>query len=243
MLDRPGGRRLLALLQVLHRRTVSKEHEAREYVGTTLSSGRIQFEILRREGLESTSQVLEVGCGALHASLFLIEFLDAGHFVGLDPNEWLRETRLRRRRVRRLVQEKRARFLTREDFDASAAGVLFDYVLAHSVLSHAAHWQLRQFMTNVAKVLAPAGRIVASIRLAEGNDYGSTGTPNKDDSRNTEWVYPGVSWFKLSTVRATADEVGLDVRVVPEYTALLTSKRPGEYHDWLVLTRKASSAS
>lgn len=186
--------------------------------------------------------MLEVGCGALHASLFLIEFLDPEHFVGIDPNEWLRQTKMRKSSVRKLVEGKRPRFLTRDDFDASEAGVEFDYVLAHSVLSHAAHRQLGQFLTNVAKVLAPTGRIVASIRLAEGNDFGSPGTPDKDDSRDTEWVYPGVSWFKLSTVQAAADEVGLDVRVAPEYTALLTSRRPGEYHDWLVFTRRRTTA-
>lgn len=49
-------------------------------------------------------------------------------------------------------------------------------MLSHSVLSHAAHWQLGEFLANVGVVLAPGGVILASLRLAERNAYGSAGS-------------------------------------------------------------------
>jgi cyclopropane fatty-acyl-phospholipid synthase-like methyltransferase len=58
----------------------------------------------------------------------------------------------------------------------------FDYIFSHSILSHAAHWQLDQYLENSKRVLAPNGVMLASIRLAEGNSYGSGGSPNKSDS-------------------------------------------------------------
>lgn len=214
--------------------------DAKIYVGTDETSGQLQFELLKREGLARSSRVLEIGCGALHAGVPLMQFLEQGHYVGIDPNEWLRQKAMERKPdVRRLVEEKEARFLTVDDFDASSLGLKFDFVLSHSVLSHAAHHQLEQFLRNASKVLAPQGRIVASIRLAEGNAYGSPGTPDKQDSMFKDWQYPGVSFFKMSTIVSTADALGLAAVHKPEYTHFYTRTRAHEYHDWFVFSRKA----
>lgn len=218
-------------------KVVHKAADARSYVGTNEISGQLQLELLKREGCKPDSTVLEIGCGSLHAAVPLVEYLEAGRYVGIDPNSWLREAAMQDDRVRQLMERKQARFLSASDFDASSTHLRFDFVLSHSVLSHAAYWQLGLFLQNTVKVLAPAGRILASIRLAEGNAYGSTGTPDHEDSKHETWQYPGVSWFKLATVEAAATKYGLSVRHVPEYTEFYTRARPEEYHDWLVLQR------
>jgi SAM-dependent methyltransferase len=156
--------------------------------------------------------------------------------VGIEPNRWLLDAALSDWRVRWLVTTKRPTLLERSDFDAGELGRAFDYVLAHSILSHCAHWQLQEFIRNVARVLRPQGRILASIRLAEGNAYGSPGTPDGGDSMDAEWQYPDVSWFKFDTVERTAAIYGLRVVVKPEYTERFISRRPREIHDWLVLS-------
>jgi cyclopropane fatty-acyl-phospholipid synthase-like methyltransferase len=208
------------------------------YVGTDDVSGRLQFELLKREGCSPDSKLLEIGCGNLHGAVPLIEFLEKANYVGLDPNEWLREAAMKKRYIRQLVKKKQATFLSVDDFDASGLDIKFDFAFAHSVLSHCAHWQLGLFLRNVSKVLAPNGRIVASIRLAEGNAYGSSGTPGRDDSRDETWQYPGVTWFKLATVRDVAEKEGLTVLRIPEYTEFYIRTRPNEYHDWLLFRWK-----
>jgi len=208
--------------------------QAKDYVGTDTLSGQLQFELLQREGCKTTSKVLEVGCGCLHLGVPLIHYLEKGNYVGVDPNEWLRQEAMKSRRVRQLVSDKQPRFLTVDDFDASALDVKFDLIFSHSVLSHCAHWQLDQFLRNVSKVLAPEGRILASIRLAEGNAYGSSGTPDKNDSMDETWQYPWISWFKLSTVLKAAEMQGLVAVHIPEYTEFYTKSRAKEFHDWLV---------
>jgi SAM-dependent methyltransferase len=217
----------------------SAGEDPNQYVGTNEVSGQLQLELLKREGCRPDSKVLEVGCGNLHAGAPLMEYLEKGNYVGIDPNEWLRQEAMKDRRIRQLVKNKKARFLSADDFDASSLGGQFDFVLSHSVLSHCAHWQLKVFLRNAGKVLAPRGRIVASIRLAEGNAYGSTGTSDKQDSRHENWEYPGVSWFKLSTVAQTAEEQGLTSTYVPEYTEFYTRMRPEECHDWFVFSKRA----
>ncbi|MBZ5567111.1 MAG: class I SAM-dependent methyltransferase [Acidobacteriia bacterium] len=205
-----------------------------QYVGTDEVSGQLQLELLKREGCRPDSKALEIGCGNLHAGVMLIEHLMKGHYAGVDPNTWLRRQTLKDRRVRELVREKQARFLSVDNFDASSLGTKFDFILSHSVLSHAAHWQLEQYLRNACKVLAPGGRILASIYLAEGNAYGSSGTPGKQDSMDETWQYPGISWFKLATVVTAAGRCGLTVVYKPEYTEFYVKTRPNECHDWLV---------
>jgi SAM-dependent methyltransferase len=209
-------------------------------VATSPVSGELQLELLRREGCSPGSSVLEVGCGCLNAGIPVMRYLRRGRYVGIEPNRWLLDAAVRSRRVRALIASRRPVFLHRVDFDATELGRSFDYVLSHSVLSHCAHWQLEQFLANTARVLRPNGRIVASIRLAEGNAYGSPGAPDGDDSRHSEWQYPDVSWFKLATVVETAARQELTVRVEPRYTERYVARRPHEVHDWLVLTRKRS---
>jgi cyclopropane fatty-acyl-phospholipid synthase-like methyltransferase len=183
-------------------------------------------------------KVLEIGCGCLHLGIPLIRYLEKGNYVGIDPNEWLRQKAMKRGKVRELLEEKKAEFLSTDDFDASVLGLKFDLVFSHSVLSHFAHWQFEQFLQNVGKVLALDGCILSSIRLAEGNAYGSTGTPNGEDSMAEEWQYPGVSFFKLPTVKKVADEHGFTVTHIPEFTEFYTMVRPNEFHDWVLFHRK-----
>ena len=229
------------LPQVLARQGLVREkglEDPDRYVGTDEVSGELQLELLKREGCKPDSKVLEIGCGNLHAGMPLIKYLMKGCYVGVDPNKWLRRQTMKAPRVRELVNEKHARFLSVDDFDASRLGIKFDFVLSHSILSHAAHWQLEQYLGNAAKVLAPAGRILASIILAEGNVHGSSGTPAKEDSMDEAWVYPGISWFKLATVLATAGRCGLTAVHKPEYTEFYVKRRPAEFHDWIVFSWK-----
>jgi cyclopropane fatty-acyl-phospholipid synthase-like methyltransferase len=210
--------------------------EAQDYVGTIEISGQLQLELLKKEGCVPESKVLEIGCGCLHLGVPLIEYLDAGNYVGIDPNEWLAASALEDPIVQQLVTDKQARLIhTIRDFNVSELGIKFDYIFSHSVLSHCAHWQLEQFIRNTRKVLVrPTGKILASIRLAAGNMYGSTGTHDQNDSHHNTWQYPGISWFSFATVREQANIYGLDVVMLPEYTEFYTQTRPGEYHDWIV---------
>ena len=168
-----------------------------------------------------------------------MRYLHRRHYVGIEPNRWLLDAALTQWRVRWLVAQKQPTFLERSDFDARKLGRTYDFVLAHSVLSHCAHQQLHEFIRNVSAVLRPEGRILASIRLAEGNAYGSEGTPDRNDSLDDEWQYPGVTWFRLATVEQAAADFGLCVEVKREYTERFVRRRPKEIHDWLVLSRAA----
>lgn len=223
--------------RVIGRRTF---YDAQRYTRTDAVSGLRQADLLWREGCTEASHVLEVGCGCLSAGAVLIDRLKPGHYVGVDPNEWLREVALREPCIQEIASKKEPVFLTNFEFDASSTGRKFDYVLSHSILSHAAHHQLPLFLRNVGGVLADGGKIFASLYLAEGNPYGNVGAPDKKDSEDAEWVYPGVSFFTHETIQKCSEEAGLKATYRPDLTEWYVQVRPKEVHDWFIFERRAN---
>lgn len=209
--------------------------DAVNYVGTRPSGGIVQLELLLLEGLQKEDQVLEIGCGALMASIPIMSFLETGHYVGIDPNQWLRYASLLIDENRMVVEQKQPTFICNTDFDAGSLERSFDYIFAHSIMSHAAHWQLSLFMENCAKVLKKQGKVIFSIRLTEQNGYGGEGADQ--ETRANEWQYPGCSFFDKETVIQEASKWFDEVEYKKEYIKLLTNDSKGVCHDWFVLTK------
>lgn len=211
--------------------------EAQAYVGTDETSGAAQLEILRREGLQPHMNVLEIGCGCLSAGVPLMQALNIDCYVGIEPNKWLVDAAMQVPRIKKIVEESKAVFIENGEFDASGVNRTFDFILSHSVLSHCGKPQLYQFLQNANAVLAPNGKIVASLRLVQSNDYGHSGSPDKQESKFKEWQYPGVAYYHQSTVADIAYELGLICLLEPNHTKYMTSIVPKDFHDWMVFAR------
>lgn len=214
-----------------------RNFDAINYVGTRSSGGVVQLGLLQSEGLQKDDYVLEIGCGALMSSIPIMTYLNVGHFVGIDPNEWIRNASLEIPENYAVVAERQPIFLSNYDFDASEVGISFDYIFAHSIMSHAAHWQLPLFLENCSKVLKDGGKVVFSIRLTEPNEYGGEGAEHETRSEN--WVYPGVSYFDKETVILEASRWFSKIEHKVEFTKILTDDYKGVCHDWFVLTKHA----
>jgi hypothetical protein len=209
--------------------------QAQYYVGNVGANyfkvGQLQLELLKRNGLTPSSRVLEIGCGCLAAGRPILEFLNADRYAAIEPNRWLIDAVLEGLPdTQTLFEAKRPVFLQNADFDASSLGIKFDFVISHSILSHAAHSQCPQFFRGVKAVLAEEGIALASIRFfdAENRLMG--------DSLSPEWVYPGVSYFAWDTVRQSAAQEGLHVEWRHDYREFFTLELPSNFHDWIRLT-------
>jgi SAM-dependent methyltransferase len=208
---------------------------AQAYVGNTGQSyfvvGRLQLELLKMNGCTTDSQVLEVGCGCLAAGRPIMEFLNPDRYVGIEPNTWLIDA------VKEglpdtidLIARKRPVFLANRSFDASKTNRAFNFVLSHSVLSHAAHWQYLVFLRAIRKVLTPGGVVIASIRFLD--DKGTV----MGDSNNEVWSYPNVSYFSWETVERGAAKYGFQIEWRRDYREFFVKEAPSNYHDWIRLT-------
>ncbi len=240
LIDSPGMVwNLLRTLCAHHRPSPHTElhKKAYNYVGTNSLEGLGQLKILVYEGCQPHHKVLEVGCGVLMAGYPILQYLDGACYVGIDPNRWLIDSALEVPQIHAAVEQKQARFLFNDQFDASATNEQFDYIISHSILSHCAAWQLPLFLKQLHSSLREGGKILASIRFAEGNQFGSRGYLGTEEDFQ-EWQYPGVSFFRKATVDAVARAHGFSFRVADEYLSLMVRANSRAIQDWVVFTKE-----
>jgi len=220
--------------KLLHITNANKD--AVKYVGNAYAEhGEIQLELLLREGLKKDDYVLEIGCGALVASIPIMYFLQKGHFVGIDPNKWLIDATLQINENLEIVDDKQPVFLYDANFDASSSNISFDYIIAHSIMSHAPLWQFKLFLKNCSKVLKDGGKVIFSLRLTEPNEFSNTGV--KEESTTNEWQYPENTFFHKKTILLEASKYFRKIEYKKLYTELIIQADRSAFHDWFVLTK------
>jgi hypothetical protein len=211
--------------------------EAVHYVGTKESEGIAQLAILMHYGCQPFHRVLEIGCGALNAGYPIMQYLEKGNYHGIEPNQWLIEDSRKLSEVDQEIKKKDARFAYNENFDGSLFQTKFDYVISHSILSHAAHWQWPLFLKNVDACMKRGSTILASLHFTDGNAYGDNGYQGTELDF-TEWVYPGVSYFRKETLEKTAREYGYSLAIDLVPSMLITNAHPVAHHSWIVLRKQ-----
>src|SRR5262245_16123858 len=94
-----------------------------------------QLEFLQRMGLERGQTLLDLGCGTLRGGLPLIEFLDTGHYTGVDVRaEVLDEARAELAEAG--LAHKEPALLHARDLGELRLDARFDVIWAFSVLIH-----------------------------------------------------------------------------------------------------------
>ena len=136
-----------------------------------LALGQLQFDYLREHGLKPSDRMLEIGCGNLRAGRLFIDYLEAGHYYGIDisPDILLaaQETLSSYGLQDKLpylapVRDLRFAFLP----DSS-----FDVVHAHSVFSHSPIDVIEECFAHVGRVLAPDGFFDFTFDRTEGEEH------------------------------------------------------------------------
>jgi SAM-dependent methyltransferase len=69
-----------------YRRYLAEDHH--RLYGRPWSIGRSYFEFLREQGLRPDHRVLDFGCGAGRIGIWLVPYLERGHYVGVD-HHWM----------------------------------------------------------------------------------------------------------------------------------------------------------
>ena len=136
-----------------------------------LELGQLQFDYAVSHGLKPDMRMLEVGCGNLRAGRLFIEYLDAGHYYGLDispdillgAQDTIADYDLAAKLPHlTLVKNLRLHFLP----DA-----MFDFAHAHSVFSHSPIEVIDECLAHVGRILAPGGFFDFTFDRTEGAEH------------------------------------------------------------------------
>ena len=136
-----------------------------------LAYGQLQYRYLIDNGLERHYQMLEIGCGNLRAGWRFIEFLDAGHYTGIDISPEIllaaQETV-----VERELQQKRPVMMLAHGIGLDALPAdWFDVAHAHSVFSHTPLSVIEGYLAGLRRVLKPSGFFDFTYNSTEGEEW------------------------------------------------------------------------
>jgi len=157
------------------------------------------YQLLMGVGLKEDSKVLDIGCGMLNMGRLLIPILSPACFYGIEPNKHLIRVGFETQLGFDIIPTKRPKFSTNHDFNLDVFGVEFDYIISHSVFSHAAPAQIQKCLSQIKKVLKVGG--VGFISYVNSTK----------DIFSSEWVYPGINQYKFATMRKWVEAEGLNM--------------------------------
>lgn len=131
--------------------------------------GQLQFQYLVDRGLEPQHHLLDVGCGALRGGWRFIEYLEPGHYYGIDRRWDLTEAgRDFELRPRGLVS-KRPVLRELHHFEFDTLHRKFDYALAQSVFTHLTVNEIMRCLVQMDRALEPGGQFFATFYENDGD--------------------------------------------------------------------------
>lgn len=155
--------------------------------------GPWQLKLLRLCGLQSTSRLLDLGCGTLRGGLHFIRFLNPNCYFGADPNEAFLRTGSELVREARLA-DKKPSFGDLVWVDGLPAAH-FDFILTQSVLNHLSMDAIFELIDRVRIKLAPDGQWIGTAQF--DGDVGTVSHSELHPTRPDEYVSTTMnpSWF------------------------------------------------
>jgi len=157
----------------------------------------IQIKFLKENGLESKYYLLDLGCGTLRGGIPVINFLEQGHYYGIDVRtDALEEAR------KELFEEKLSHkepvLILATDLSTLVLERKFDIIWAWSVLIHLSDKKLDSCLEFVAGHLENHGTFFATV--------------NFGDKVESIWREFPVVWRSLEFYNERASKYGLKVQ-------------------------------
>lgn len=136
----------------------------RRFVGGVWDThGETQLNYLKTHGLQPHHRLLDIGCGCFRAGRYFIDYLEPGHYFGIDANHSLMTTGY----DVELSDEQRARLpitnlRANDRFDVSF-GEQVDFAIAQSVFTHVSLNHIRLCLYRASKTVKPGGSFFATF--------------------------------------------------------------------------------
>ncbi|HJM13479.1 MAG TPA: class I SAM-dependent methyltransferase [Candidatus Thalassarchaeaceae archaeon] len=178
-------------------------------------AGENQLEILLHFGMERSSKVLDVGCGCLRGGRWVIPYLDANCYFGIEPNESMVDAGRRIVVGEQTLMEKSPTLDTNSDFDFGVFETDFDFVIARSVWTHASKNHIETMLDQFVHHSKPSAIFLTSMLKPR--------IPFFDDYRGEDWVgrshdsdLPGIARHSIRWINKVCKKRGLKATRITE---------------------------
>ncbi len=192
------------------------------------AGGREQLRYLQWAGLGSRSKLVDIGCGVLRAGYWIIDFLEAGCYCGIEPHPQRLKMGIESILDAGTMERKRPRFDGNSKFDTSVFSEKFDFFLAYSIWTHASKPQIQTMLEGFLRDSTGQGKFLTT--------YLPT-TWMRRDYRGDKWYgtsheseVPGCIRHDFKWIRAECEIRGLSV------SQLTRDVTHGQ--SWLLLEKK-----
>lgn len=173
------------------------------------SVGRDAFITLLEHGLRSDHRLLDLGCGALRLGYWLVRFLDAGRYFGIEPEPQMLKPGLKYALGEDIVKVKQPSFSDNATFDFSVFSTKFDYVLARSIITHTTAAPTRKIIEQFKLTGRPGAIMMASYWPTAGTF--PPGGVIGDELPLDDWRFIQIVKYDFSTIARWAEAVGVQV--------------------------------
>ena len=174
--------------------------------------GRLQFDLLVREGLRPEHRLLDVGCGSLRGGVHFIRYLDVGGYTGIDKSPERLAAGQEIELVRAGLVEKRPALELVDDFDFARLDGPFDYAVALSLFTHLPIELIGTCLVSVDGVLQPGGRLYATFLELESDDQ----RRSIDRSERLYAKDPNF-WFTFEELRGACEGTRLEAEYIGDW--------------------------
>lgn len=138
---------------------------------------RFQFDFVRRMGLQPDDYFCSIGCGVLRGGIPVIDFLDKGHFCGIDARH-LAIAEARVELMESKLEHKQPVLIVCEHLASLSLDLRFDYIWSFSTLIHMRDEILEEALQFVSRHMKPDGLFCANVDTANARDGSWQGFPH-----------------------------------------------------------------
>lgn len=124
--------------------------------------GKYQMQFLKQRGLQPHHTVLDYGCGAGRLGVRVIQYLDPGHYYGLDIHRRSLEAFAEYEIPLWDLEEKRPRLLHDAESSIEYFGTQFDWIVDFYSSVHNRQTEQKEVFRKFSQFLKPGGRLLTA---------------------------------------------------------------------------------
>jgi len=172
-------------------------------------TGRAHLEALIRNGLNPWDKFLDIGCGALCSGYWIMHFLDASKYHGIEPNIDMFEKGASYILEDNLIEHKQPKFDHNDQFDFSIFNIKFNYMFAHSIWTHCGKKDIQKMLDGFLYHSTDQAKFLTTIKLPDlfHRDYKKDAWVGKSHESDV----PGTVRHSLKWIKNACSERGLDM--------------------------------